>query len=76
MVGALVFATGDDYGRSREDLAKSTDWSLRRVKDVSSLYKGIVLLEYYDSYWNEWKQNSCHKNNIRIIEGEFSAELR
>lgn len=76
VVGALVFATGDDYGRSREDLAASTDWVLRRIKDVSSLYKGIVVLEYYDSYWNTWKTGTCHKNNLRVIEGEFSPEFR
>jgi hypothetical protein len=76
VVGASVFATGDDYGRSREDLAKSTEWGLRRVKDVSNLYKGILVLEYHDTYWNTWKEHSCHKNNVRIIEGAFSPEFR
>jgi hypothetical protein len=76
VVGVLVFATGDDYGRSREDLAKSTEWGLRRIKDVSNLFKGILVLEYHDSYWNTWKEYPYHKNNVRIIEGVFSPEFR
>ncbi len=76
VVGALVFATGDTHGRTPEKLAQSTEWGLRRIKDVSELYKGIVITEYFDSYWNQWKEWHYHKNNIRAIIGEFSADLR
>ena len=74
--GVLVFAVGDTYGRTPEKLAASTHWRLGRIKDVSNLYKGIVITEYYDAYWNEWKERHFHKNNIRAIVGEFSEELR
>ncbi len=75
-IGMLVFVTGDAYGRTFEELAVSTDWSLRRVKDLSDLFKGLVILEYYDSYGNAWKSYAHHVSNIRVITGDFSPELR
>ena len=74
-MGTIVLAVGDAQARSREDLAKMTSWSLRRVKDTSNLFKGTVTLEYNDTYWNEWKSSEYHMANIRIVEGEFSTEL-
>jgi hypothetical protein len=73
--GMLVFAMGDASPRSREDLARNTKWGLFRVKDTSKLYKGTVLLEYNDTYWNTWKEYDYHVNNIRVVLGEFSPEL-
>jgi hypothetical protein len=73
--GMLVFAMGDAAPRSREDLARTTRWGLFRVKDISTLYKGTVLLEYNDTYWNTWKEYEYHVNNIRVVLGDFSPEL-
>jgi pyruvate/2-oxoglutarate dehydrogenase complex dihydrolipoamide acyltransferase (E2) component len=73
--GMVVFAAGDAQARSREDLARTTSWSLLRVKDISNLYKGTVTLEYHDTYWNTWKPREYHVDNIRVVLGEFSTEL-
>jgi len=74
--GVLVFAMGDASPRSREDLARNTVWGLFRVKDVSNLYKGTVILEYNDTYWNKWVNVEYHMDNIRLVLGEFSPELK
>jgi hypothetical protein len=73
--GVLVFAVGDAQPVSRDNLAKSTKWSLLRVKDISNLFKGTVTLEYHDTYWETWKAVEYHVDNIRVILGEFSTEL-
>jgi hypothetical protein len=74
-VGMLVMVCGDNYGKSFKEHEKSNTWELRKVKDLSELYKNIVKLQYYDTYWNQWKDDSRHLNNVRVIEGEFSASL-
>lgn len=75
-VGVLVLAMGDATPRSREDLAATSRWALFRVKDSSNLYKGTVTLEYHDTYWNEWKAGEYHVENIRLVLGGPSTELR
>jgi hypothetical protein len=71
----LVFAMGDASPRDRADLAKTSRWALFRVKDTSNLYKGTVILEFFDTYFNEWKSYEYHVDNIRIVLGDFSPEL-
>jgi hypothetical protein len=74
--GILVFAMGDAQARSRDDLAKTTRWGLFRVKDVSSLYKGTVTLEYHYTYGGSvWREYEYHVDNIRVVVGELSTEL-
>ncbi|MCX7037899.1 MAG: hypothetical protein NT005_02010 [Spirochaetes bacterium] len=76
--GMLVFAVweGGTQPLSRDALAKTTTWSLWRVKDVSNLYKGTVTLEYHSTYGSShWKEREYHPDNIRVIVGEFSPEL-
>jgi hypothetical protein len=73
--GMLVFAMGDAAPRSREDLARTTRWGLFRVKDTGNLYKGTVTVEYFDTYWNTWKDREYHLDNIRVVLGDFSPEL-
>ncbi|MGD9939988.1 MAG: hypothetical protein AB7T74_09325 [Clostridia bacterium] len=73
--GTLVFAMGDAAPRSREDLARNTKWGLFRVKDTGNLYKGTVTVEYFDTYWNTWKDREYHLDNLRLVLGDFSPEL-
>ena len=72
--GKIVLACGDASPRSNDAL-KTARWSFVRVKDLSNMYKSIVTVEYYDSYWNEWKSFDVNVQNIRMIEGEVSADL-
>jgi len=71
----FVIVCGDNYGRSYKDLEKTNDWNLRKVKDLNELYKSIVNLEHYDTYFHELKKDSRHLNNIRIIGGDFNDSL-
>ncbi|MBN1242652.1 MAG: hypothetical protein JXA15_08100 [Spirochaetales bacterium] len=74
-VGALVFAMGDATARTRGELAATTRWALFRVKELPNLDKGTVVLEYHDTYWNEWKAGEYHVDNIRLVLGSPSTEL-
>ena len=73
-VGMFILVDGGTDQRSEESLKKAV-WSLRRIKDLSNLYKNTVTVEYYDSYWSSWKTDEVHYKNIRMIDGEISADL-
>ncbi|MBN1687164.1 MAG: hypothetical protein JW852_10945 [Spirochaetales bacterium] len=72
--GKLVLACGDTFPKPDEAL-REAKWSLVRIKDLSNMYKSVVVMEYFDSYWNEWKSFEVNVQNIRMIEGEISADL-
>jgi hypothetical protein len=74
--GMLVFAVGDAQPRSREALANISRWELFRVKDVSNLYKGTVILTYQNTYGSiHWRDSEHHVDNIRVLLGELPLVL-
>jgi hypothetical protein len=74
--GMVVFAMGDASKRSREVLAKTTRWGVYRVKDVSTLYKGTVILTYNNTYGSShWKDYEFHTDNIRVLVGDLALNL-
>jgi hypothetical protein len=74
--GMVVFATGGKEKRSRDELAKTTKWAIFRVKDISTLYKGTVILTYNSTYGSShWKNYEFHTDNIRVLVGELALNL-
>lgn len=78
--GMLVFATwagGRTERRSRDELARTTgEWSVYRVKDVSTLYKGTVTLAFHDTYGSRgWREYEFHVDRIRVVVGEIALDL-
>jgi hypothetical protein len=43
---------------------------------AGKLYKGTVTVEYFDTCWNTWKDREYHLDNLRVVLGDFSPELR
>jgi len=52
------------------------DFSLCRAQPRPANKADLIVLEYHDTYWNMWKEYPYHKYNIRVIEGDFSPDLR
>ena len=74
-VGTFVFYVGDADARTTDELAAMSEWRFGRVKDLSGLFRGVVVVEYRDGYWNEWRQWDIHAKNLRLVTSEVTPEF-
>lgn len=72
--GTFVFVAFDADPRTESHLARNGHWQLAKVKDLSKVGTGIVVVEFHNSYHNEWRTREYHIRNTRVL-AEAPADL-